>query len=675
MKVSTFGRIGLTAGVVALVVGTVGTPALADPPAGTFGTLAGLGSDTTQDVVGGLATAIGGGVLASYDATGSATVTTRSGGTAVPRANNSGGGRDLLRVAIGQTETASIPVFGSTPSTVTTAQLAGQVQFARSSSGPSSSDVTPEGVLTYVPFAIDAVSYATAPDSVIPANLTKAQLVSIYKGEYTQVVVNGGATSLQGPSYVPVPGDTVTAITSFLPAAGSGTRSYWLGQMGITEQQIADGTYPNLKAVDFAGAGVQEHKGAALVSGTVAQNAGAIAPFSIAQWVAQGNAKVTDHRAGVHINGVNGVVPTTGDEAAHTLALNPAFNAYTRPVYNVVPSVLADDPTSQVARTFVGTGSLVCQETATITAYGFGLLSGSVSCGDTTTRAYRPSTSQTSVTLASATAVAGSPVGVDVAVTSVGDGGGTVRLYSATDTLLGSVAVPAGAATASGTFTPTSAGALAVRGVFVPRLAGVAASESPAQQLTVTAPAVSSTTRVTVSSPRVVGRAFTATATVTATKPVPGTVTFFDGTTKLGTVSIASGKTTAALAIKATKTAYALKAVYAPAGAATVKGSTSAVVKVAVAKATAKLAVTAPTSIAKGKAATVKVTVTATGVSPTGKVTVKEGAKVLGTATLKAGKATLTVKGLKVGSHKLVVTYAGSATVAKASVTKTVKVV
>ena len=675
MKVSTFGRIGLTAGLVALAVSTVGAPALADPPAGTFGTLAGLGSDTTQDVVGGLATAVGSGVLASYDATGSSTVVTRSGGVAIPRANNSGGGRDLLRVAIGQTETAAIPVFSSSPVTATTAQVAGQVQFARSSSGPSSSDVTPDGVLTYVPFAIDAVSYATAPGSVVPANLTKAQIVSIYKGEYTKVVVNGGTTTLQGPAYTPVAGDTVTAITTFLPAAGSGTRSYWLGQMGITEQQISDGTYPNLKAVDFDGESVQEHKGAALVSGTAAQNAGAIAPFSIAQWVAQGNAKVTDHRAGALINGVNGVAATTGDAGAHTLALNSSFNAFTRPVYNVVPSALADDPTSQVARTFVGSSSRVCQQTSTITSYGFGLLSGSVTCGDTTTRAYRASTSQVAVTLAKSSAVVGSSVGATVSVTSVGNGGGVVRLYSATDALLGSVTVPAGASTATGAFTPTTAGSLAVRGVFVPSLLGVAASESAAQPLTVVAAAVASTTRVTVSSPRTVGKSFTATATVTATKPVPGTVTFYDGSKVLKKVSIASGKKTATLSIKATKTSYSLKAVFAPSSAATVKGSTSAVVKVTVAKAAAKLAVTAPSKISAGRSAKVVVTVTATGVTPSGKVTVKEGSKVLGTATLQGGKASITVKGLKKGSHTLVVSYAGSTTVSTAKVSKTVKVV
>ena len=672
MKVSTFGKFGLCATMAALALGTVVAPAQADPATGTFGTLVGLGSDTTQAVVGGLATAIGGGVLASYDATGSGTVVTRSGGVAIPRANNSGGGRDLLRVAIGQTETANIPVFNSPTVPVTTSGIAGQVQFARSSSGAGSADQDPAGVLTYIPFAVDAVSYATAPNSVIPTDLTKAQIVSIFKGELTQVIVNGASTHLEGAAYVPVPGDVATAITTFLPAAGSGTRSYWLGQVGITEANISAGTYPNLKDKDFAGAAVQEHQGGSLVSGTPTQDAGAIAPFSIAQWVAQGNAKTPDLRAGVRINAVNGQLATTG--SAGSFALNPSYNAFTRPVYNIVPSILADDPTSQIAKTFVGSTSRVCQETGTITAFGFGLLTGGTQCGDTTTRAYKASTSETTLALSSATVVSGQKVTAHVTVGSVGNGGGTVRLYDGT-TLLGSVPVAAGATSGSAQITTSSTGSLNVTGTFVPNLLGVAPSVSTAQPLTVTpvpvVPAVASSTKVTASAKPVVGKSFTVAAAVTATKTPAGSVAFYDGTKKLATVKVTSAK--ASLSIKAAKTSYAIKAVYTSSSAAVVKSSTSAVLTVKVAKATPKVSFTAPAKVAKGKYATLKVTVSATGVTPTGKVTIKDGSKVIKTVAIKSGKATVKLPKLKAGKHKLVVTYTGSSTVsAKASAAKTV---
>ncbi|MDM7830630.1 Ig-like domain repeat protein [Cellulomonas edaphi] len=672
MKVSTFGKLGLCAGMAALALGAVVAPAQADPTPGTFGTLVGLGSDTTQAVVGGLATAIGGNVLASYDATGSASVLTRAGGVAVPRANNSGGGRDLLRVAIGQTETAAIPVFNSSPVTVTTSTIAGQVQFARSSGGAGSADVADDGVLTYIPFAVDAVSYATAPNSVIPTDLTKAQIVSIFKGELTQVIVNGSSTHLEGPAYALQAGDVATPITTFLPAVGSGTRSYWLGQMGITEANISAGTYPNLKDKDFAGNAVQEHQGGSLVSGTDAQDSGAIAPFSIAQWVAQGNAKTPDLRAGVRINAVNSQAATTG--SAGSFALNPSYNAFTRPVYNIVPSVLADDPTSEIAKTFVGSTSRVCQQTGTITAFGFGLLTGSTACGDTTTRAYKPSTSETGLTLSSSSVVSGQKVTANVSVSSVGNGGGTVRLYNGS-TLLGSVPVAAGSTTGSGSITTSTVGVQSVTAVFLPNLLGVASSTSPASTLEVTpvpvVPAVASSVKVASSAKPVVGRSFTLTATVAASKTPAGSVAFYDGTRKLATVKVASAK--AALALKATKTSYAIKAFYTSSAPTVVKSSTSAVVTVKVAKATPKVSFTAPTKVAKGAYATLKITVSATGVTPTGKATIKDGKKVIKTVTLKGGKATVKLPRLKAGKHTLVVTYTGSATVnAKASAAKTV---
>jgi hypothetical protein len=57
----------------------------------------------------------------------------------------------------------------------------------------------------------------------------------------------------------------------------------------------------------------------------------------------------------------------------------------------------------------------------------------------------------------------------------------------------------------------------------------------------------------------------------------------------------------------------------------------------------------------KGK---VLVKETATG-TPTGKVVVKLGKKVVGKATIKSGKVVLTLKKLKKGKNKLTATYAG----------------
>lgn len=670
MKVTAFTRLAVGLGTTAVAVGALALPAQADPAPGTFGTLVGLGSDTTQDVVGAIA-ASSGGLLASYDATGGASVVTRAGGNAIPRANGSGAGRDLLRVAIGQTPNANVATLAEGAKAVVTADVVGTVDFARSSSGPSTADVTADGVLTYIPFATDAVTYAVAPGSAIPTDLTTLQLTAIYKGQYDRVAsLPGGGSQLLGPADAVPLGATVTKITTFVPQAGSGTRSYWLGKVGITENDIAGGTYPNITATDFAGHPVQEHHGQALVSGTDAQDRGAIVPFSAGQWVAQGNGKVADNRAGAVLGATNAVAPVTG--AAGAYALNPAYNAYTRLVYNIVPSRLADDPSSTVAKAFVGPTSFVCSQTATIAAYGFGPLTGSTACGDTTTRAYAPAASSSVLTLAAPGSVTvGTAATLRATVTNVGDGGGTVTFAAADGTSLGTTTVPAGASVdAKVAYTPRTVGTLPVVAYFVPALTGVDAPPVTApQNLTVTAvPAVGSTTKVAASSRPVVGKTVTFTATVTAKAYAPGTVTFYDGSRKLGAVAFSTTRHTAALTLKATRTSYAVKAVYTPRTSAVVRGSTSTTVKVAVAKATAKVTATKPASVRHGKRSSTTVKVTATGVVPSGTVRVLEGKKVVATARLSSkGGAKITLPALKKGTHRLTVVYAGSSLVKPAT--------
>jgi hypothetical protein len=78
----------------------------------------------------------------------------------------------------------------------------------------------------------------------------------------------------------------------------------------------------------------------------------------------------------------------------------------------------------------------------------------------------------------------------------------------------------------------------------------------------------------------------------------------------------------------------------------------------------------APKSVDKGDVVKVKGKVSneyskTGGVAPTGKLIVKDGKKKVGKGTVKNGKFVIKVKGLKAGSHKLVVTYQGDAYTAK----------
>lgn len=317
MNVKSRARIGAVVGAAALALGVLAVPASADPATGDYRVLAGVGSDTTQDVVNGLGTAIDSGTLiASYDATGPSPIKTRATGCQIARPNGSSAGINALRNAVDNNT--------------------GCLDFARSSRGVADTSSTD---LTWIPFGKDAVTFAVRSDSALPQALTTAQLVSIYTCD---------TTSLNG-----------VALTPLLPQSGSGTRSFFLAQLGLTEDTFGS-------CVDDT---VQEHNGEALDS------AGDIAPYSIAQYIAQGNEidGVVDRRGSAVLGSVNGVAPQLTDGT-----LNTAF-PFNRDVYNVVPTAELTDPV--IAAAFVGTSSKVCSQSAVINTYGFGTLAN---CGSTT---------------------------------------------------------------------------------------------------------------------------------------------------------------------------------------------------------------------------------------------------------------------------------------------------
>ncbi|MFE7510937.1 hypothetical protein [Streptomyces sp. NPDC057540] len=277
MNVKSRARIGAALGVAALGLGVALAPAAqADPnPVTQYRTLAGVGSDTTQDVVNGLGNvvvnALGQKVIASWDATGTATVKTKATGCVINRPNGSSAGIDALRNAV---DTNS-----------------GCLDFARSSRGPADTSTTD---LTWIPFAKDAVSWVKRSDSALPNDLTAAQLKAVY--ECTTTSLNG------------------VALTPILPQANSGTRQFFLASIGVT----APGACVQQ--------GVQEN------DGTVLDTAGDIAPYSVAQYTAQEKAVVTDRRGAAVLGSVGTVAPRNADKT-----LNLSF-PFTRDVYNVVPT-------------------------------------------------------------------------------------------------------------------------------------------------------------------------------------------------------------------------------------------------------------------------------------------------------------------------------------------------
>jgi ABC-type phosphate transport system substrate-binding protein len=368
-----------------LIVGVAG-PASADP----MTSLVGVGSDTTQDVMDAISLQVGGGLLGSWDAVDP--VTKAAGGQIAPkpgctmtRPNGSGQGLNALRKSINPNTTA--PQLADAPEP-------GCVDWARSSSGPSTANASPTGDLVYVPFALDAVATATGPatavtgtDPAVATNIkdadlfTKTDLQNMYD-TCTPVTPAGSTVSY-------VPDGTVTDATHqpihlYIPQAGSGTRSFWLSTLNVPA------TLPPCLHDTIVGTTtiVEEHDGT-----VYAQDADAFGPFSIAQWVAQKNGH-NDRRHNAVLHNLNGVAPLTAGGT-----LNSAY-PITREVYNIVSFARVTSTANadkQFVAQFSGSGSAVCSNAITILNLGFALLTSAPlghTCGQVATnlRAFDPAT-------------------------------------------------------------------------------------------------------------------------------------------------------------------------------------------------------------------------------------------------------------------------------------------
>jgi O-glycosyl hydrolase len=164
----------------------------------------------------------------------------------------------------------------------------------------------------------------------------------------------------------------------------------------------------------------------------------------------------------------------------------------------------------------------------------------------------------------------------------------------------------------------------------------------------------------------------TATVTVTgsaATAPT-GTVTFYDGTTMLGTQTLSAGSAATATAAYTTSTlaggsTHSYTATFA--GTSSLSTSTSTPVAFTVTVAgpapTSTMLAANPNPSTAGATVTLTATVTSPGGMPTGTVNFLDGATNIGMGTLTNGVATFSTSTLAVGAaHSLTASYAGDAT-------------
>jgi len=170
-------------------------------------------------------------------------------------------------------------------------------------------------------------------------------------------------------------------------------------------------------------------------------------------------------------------------------------------------------------------------------------------------------------------------------------------------------------------------------------------------------------TKLTTSgSPSYIGQPVTFTAKVTwtyGTVPDGQLVTFFDGTTTLGTGGTASGVakfTTSSLTVR---THYDIKATYP--GDATFKPSFGTVTQVVNKYPTTTTLSSSLNPSQFGQAVTFTAQVTSAGPAPTGNIKFLDGTLAIGSATLSGGIAKLTKSTLAVGTHPITAQYSGDA--------------
>ncbi len=228
---------------------------------------------------------------------------------------------------------------------------------------------------------------------------------------------------------------------------------------------------------------------------------------------------------------------------------------------------------------------------------------------------------------------------------------GTVTFKDAGATI-GTATVSAGKATFAATF--ASAGAHSLTATYAGDSQN-AASTSSALTETVNLNA-STTALASGTNPGSVGQNVLLTATITGSSP-SGIVTFKDGSTPIGTGAVSAGHATLT-ATFATAATHSLTAVYG--GDAANATSTSTVVNEVVNKnVSAAVLTVGPNPANIGQSVTMSATVT--GSAPSGNVSFREGATVLGTVPLTTGSATFTFAFGTAGTHYLNVNYVGDA--------------
>lgn len=365
-------------GVATSLIGVSVANADPTPLPGNDRPLQGAGSDTTEELMNGMAEVVvdgsGNKLIASWNAKNTAAFSTRASSASEVagadcaftgnngedsyiegrRPNGSGNGQRALRDSF-------IHSGGSD-------EIFGCLDFSRSSSLPSAGNLGTLQVKA-VHVATDSLGFALHRATVIPRQLTKQQLIDAYHCNF------GGFTT--------------GAWKAIVPQKGSGTYVSWIAKVGLTQAQLDDpANFPCVTDQTDGGARggpnvIQEHDLRAIKSNWVM-------PVSVAAWVSQMGGAASDLRGPSMLGTIKATTGGALAEVSYPIGMNSTFGdligttddfAATRIVYNAVPTASltgGSSPNPTAILVFEDTNadpnvntSLVCQRADVVKKYGY----------------------------------------------------------------------------------------------------------------------------------------------------------------------------------------------------------------------------------------------------------------------------------------------------------------
>lgn len=425
---------------------------------------------------------------------------------------------------------------------------------------------------------------------------------------------------------------------------------------------------------------VMFYDGTTAISGDIALNSNGIATFTTSALT------LGQHTINANYSGDNDNAASTGSIAQSVLQTTSITVVSSDPTATVSQSVTftatisATTPITSGTITFydgataIGAGSINPNSTA---SFAISTLTGGMHtitakfAGDTNSKSSTSAVLVQTINKATSTVLVGSnpstiTVGQSTTLTATVTNSNGPILSGTITFKNGSTTLGSGSIDSNGTFSLTTTGLTSGTDTVIATYSGDGYTAGSTGNTTVTVDRLATVTVLSSDgTPSNAGSPVTLMATVTispgetAVGPIGGSVTFYDGTSPLQTVSVTNGVATLSTTVLTVAT-HSLTAKFN--GSTNYDVSTSGVFNQVVQSTSSNVGLTLSSpNVLAGKSVTLTANVTATGVvKPTGHVTFLDGATTLNTVSINAqGVAAITLGTLAEGSHSITATYSG----------------